>query len=269
MHEWLASNQLHARRYVGTSAGAGIAYAAATGRLTSALTACKAAYAANPRLLKSLSPLTFAHETIYPNWVRSFVDEASRETLLQAHAPEIWVGIARLPRWLPTKVAVVLGALAYVVDKYWSQLVHPQLLPRLGYQMEILPIDDRQDVPSIEHLMRTAAAAPPFMAAREYAGRIGVDGGFADNAPRIAPQSATELQLVLLTRHYPDRALFFEMQGRWYFQPSKAIEVSTWDCTNKTDVDTPFEHGRADARRWLEGLCTSDNHQAFTNLPSD
>jgi predicted acylesterase/phospholipase RssA len=247
IHEWLSSGQLHATRYIGTSAGAGIAYTAATGRLEDALRACKSAYASNPRLLESTLPLKFAHERIYPQWVRSFVDEKSLAQLDQANRPEVWVGLARLPGWLPQKMALTIGALAYIADKYFGQHIHPKILPRLGFRMQILPVNKASGVFGTQALMRAAAAAPPFMAAQQFAGSMAVDGGFADNAPRIALKHPNEKQLVLLTRHYPDLALVFELEGRWYCQPSSKIAVSTWDCTPRADVDTTFEHGRSDA----------------------
>jgi hypothetical protein len=245
LHEWMRADRVRAHRFVGTSAGAAIAYAAATNRLHDAFDACKRAYGSNERIVKSRFPLRFAHETIYPAWLRAFVDNASMQRLRERDTPIVMVGYAHLPRWLPAGASLALGATCYIVDKYWSQRVHPTLLPRLGFSMQVRELSRTASSDEANALLAAAAAAPPFMPARRVEGRIAVDGGFADNAPRI-PLSQ-DRQLVLLTRHYPKLPQLFEMGGRWYFQPARAIPVSTWDCTPKATVDAAFELGRADA----------------------
>jgi hypothetical protein len=53
---------------------------------------------------------------------------------------------------------------------------------------------------------------------------------------------------VLLTRHYPNHPEVFQNNGRVYWQPSRQIPVSTWNCTGKATVDAAFELGYADAQ---------------------
>jgi predicted acylesterase/phospholipase RssA len=245
LHEWMRADQVRAKRFVGTSAGAAIAYAAATNRLPDAFDACKRAYAANEHIIKSRIPLRFAHETIYPAWLRAFVHDASVQRLRERETPTVMVAFAHLPRWLPTSASLALGAACYIIDKYWSQRIHPALLPRLGYSMQVRELVRSASSDEANALLAAAAAAPPFMPALRVEGRIAVDGGFADNAPRVPVNN--DRQLVLLTRHYPNRPQLFEMDGRWYFQPTRAIPVSTWDCTPKATVEAAFELGRADA----------------------
>jgi hypothetical protein len=51
----------------------------------------------------------------------------------------------------------------------------------------------------------------------------------------------------MLTRHYPKLPLLFTWLGRTYWQPSRRIPVSTWDCTAKTTVLQAYELGLQDA----------------------
>ena len=75
------------------------------------------------------------------------------------------------------------------------------------------------------------------------------DGGYTDNAP-IPMQTSAEkaATLVLLTRYYANRPATFIWQERWYWQPSRRIPVSTWDCTRKATVEDAFALGHEDAQ---------------------
>jgi hypothetical protein len=100
-----------------------------------------------------------------------------------------------------------------------------------------------------------AAAASPVLNAPVLNGKLAMDGGFCDNAP-VASIDPNDLQgqdqtLVLLTRHNPRVPSVFSIGARTYWQPSHAVQVSTWDCTPGTDVDAAYQHGRLDAARWL------------------
>lgn len=86
------------------------------------------------------------------------------------------------------------------------------------------------------------------MPAVKLGGAYAFDGGYFDNAP-IPQQNDAErcATLVLLTRHYPKSPSLFRSHDRLYWQPSRPIPVSTWDCTGKANVGAAFELGREDA----------------------
>jgi hypothetical protein len=83
-------------------------------------------------------------------------------------------------------------------------------------------------------------------------GEWAFDGGYMDNAPVPSqPREERARTLVLLTRHYPGRAECFQHNGRTYWQPSRPVPVSTWDCTAQSTVREAFDLGYDDARRRL------------------
>jgi predicted acylesterase/phospholipase RssA len=243
---------------VGTSAGAAVAASFLAQSADAALQACLRLYADNPRIfdwngLLKLK-LAFAHQHIYPAWVDAFLNAATLPTLRHASS-RLTVALTRPARYLGTGGSVAAGTLAYLVDKYVWNSIHPRLPGWLGLRQEFLPLSDCADIESAQAMLVAAASAPPFMSARQIGGRHAIDGGYTDNAP-IPPTSSAELSktLVLLTRHYPHCPQLFTWLGRTYWQPSQRIPVSTWDCTPKTTVREAYELGLQDAVRvWNAG----------------
>lgn len=156
-------------------------------------------------------------------------------------------GGARLPAAMPTWAGVALGTMAYVIDKHGLSHPHPRLPRWCGLRMELHPLHELQCADAASHLLVSAAAAPPFIASRSLHGKPALDGGFADNAPRFPLSSRDPPQLMLLTRHYPKRPPLFTLEGRTYLQPSRRVPVSTWDCTQGTDINAAVALGRRDA----------------------
>jgi predicted acylesterase/phospholipase RssA len=246
LSEWMSGDRLCASRFAGTSAGAGIATAALGGTLDAAIAACRRLYGAN-RANFDRARREFAHRTIYPEWVASLAT-ANALARIRAAGVELQIGVARLPRPMPRSIGVGLGMLAYLVDKYVMASVHPRLPTWFGYRMELHRVHGAMSEAEARNLLEASAAAPPFMALRKIDGRVALDGGLCDNAPRVPTNASDERQLVLLTRHYPRRPRVFEQAGRWYMQPSRPVPVSTWDCTWRTDIGAAIALGRADAR---------------------
>jgi predicted acylesterase/phospholipase RssA len=253
---WQHSGRLAAKRFAGTSAGAGVAAAALCGNLMQAIEACRAAYASNPSLWLGKRHAWFAQEEIYPAWVSSFVTDAGLARM-RASNSELMVGICRLPRFLPNWVGIGFGMAAYLIDKYGASSLHPRLAARLGLKLELHAVHEAPDTKQAAHLLVCAAAAPPFIATRWLQERPAVDGGFADNAPRLPLSKQDDRQLILLTRHYAKLPLSFYFEGRNYLQPSRKIPVSTWDCTASADIMAAVELGRKDGLAALSGFTTS------------
>jgi hypothetical protein len=194
----------------------------------------------------------FAQETIYPGWISSFMNEQGFANF-QATGTELLVGVGRLPRHTPKTLGISLGILAYFYDKYGVSKLHPELADLFGLQLELRSLRATADATSASHLLVCAASAPPFLPAQLLDDNWAVDGGFADNAPRLPLTEQDNQQMMLLTRHYPSRPPMFRHCGRTYMQPSKPIPVSTWDSTTKTDIFPAFELGRRDGVAALKG----------------
>ena len=235
---------------VGTSAGAAVAASFLVQGTEKARQACLKLYAGNPRIFDwsalTAFKLKFAHQHIYPAWVDAFLNAATFTTLRDASS-RLTVGLTRPARWLGMGGSVAAGTLAYLVDKYLWNSIHPRLPTWLGLRQDFMVLNDCPDIDTAQSLLIAAASAPPIMSARPVGGAHAIDGGYTDNAP-IPAQSDEERSktLVMLTRHYPKLPPLFAWQGRTYWQPSQRIPVSTWDCTPKTTVNEAYDLGAQD-----------------------
>jgi predicted acylesterase/phospholipase RssA len=239
-------------KLVGTSAGAAIAASLVTGSTMTALKACQRLYAANAQLFdwRGLRQLKFkfAHQTVYPAWLTAFVHEGNFKTL-QTSPSQLLVAVTRPARALGLMGSVAAGTLAYLVDKKLIHNIHPALPRFLGLRQAFFALRDCATVQDAQATLRAAAAAPPFMSSVHLHGQWAFDGGYTDNAP-IPQQTPDEKSstLVLLTRHYPDKPALFKADGRTYWQPSRKVPVSKWDCRPGTTVTDAFALGQEDAR---------------------
>ena len=244
------------QRLSGTSAGAAIAFAAATQRIDQALQACRDVYQRQSSVLRRVQwwrgRIEFAHQTVYPAWLQRFVDgQAWRDWV--ASGRSLHIGLTRPASWSGLHGSVFLATLAYVLDKKFGRSIHPRLPRWLGLRMDMPDAADLSTRADLVTLLRAAAAAPPFMSAVQVHHRWSLDGGYFDNAP-VPPMGSDSPAgaLVMLTRHYPGRDTLFTHQGRQYWQPSQPVPVSTWDCTPKATIDEAFQLGRRDALALVE-----------------
>lgn len=240
---------------VGTSAGAAVAASFLAESADTALHACLKLYADNPKIFDwstlSKLKLKFAHQHVYPAWVDAFLNAGTFATLRHSSS-RLTVALTRPARFLGKRGSVAAGTLAYLVDKYLWNSIHPKLPKLLGLRQDFMVLNDCSDLETAQSLLIAAASAPPIMSARPVGGGHAIDGGYTDNAP-IPPQSETERSntLVMLTRHYPKLPPLFTRLGRTYWQPSQRIPVSTWDCTPKTTVREAYDLGVRDSVRAL------------------
>lgn len=236
---------------VGTSAGAAVAASFLTKSDGEALKACLRLYAETPKIFdwSGIAKLKFrfAHQRVYPAWVDAFLNADTLDTLRQSSS-RLTVGLTRTARFLGMRGSVVAGTFAYLIDKYVWNSIHPRLPSLMGLRRDFMVLNDCTDIQSAQDLLIAAASAPPIMSARPVGGAHAIDGGYTDNAP-IPPQTDAERTgtLVLLTRHYPKLPPLFRWASRTYWQPSKRIPVSTWDCTPRATVREAYELGRQDA----------------------
>ncbi|WP_179405225.1 patatin-like phospholipase family protein [Burkholderia guangdongensis] len=246
------------KQWIGTSAGAAIAAACLTTGPETALEACKALYGQTDRVFRWKRLLRgrveFAHQTVYPAWLDTFVNDATFGAL-RASGSSLLVAVTRPAHFLGLGLSVALGTLAYLADKKVWHNIHPRLPAYLGLRQEFIDISCCSDVVDAHRVLLAAAAPPPIMAAVKLHGRYAFDGGYTDNAP-IPEQTLIQRQstLVMLTRHYPSRPQLFQFRDRTYWQPSRPIPVSTWDCTARATVDAAYRLGREDASHLLSRL---------------
>jgi predicted patatin/cPLA2 family phospholipase len=245
-HGWTLPSKIMA-----TSAGAAIATSFLTHKTEAALAACKQLYADNAQLFdwKALLRLKvkFAHQHIYPAWIRSLMSDTDFPVLQQTQR-QLSVAITQPARFLGLGGSLIAGSVAYLLDKKIAHSIHPKIPGYLGLRQVFFNLNDCTSAPEARNLLAAAAAAAPFMKAQKVNGRWGMDGGYTDNAP-IPEQTPAEAArtLVLLTRHYPDLPQQFTYEQRQYWQPSQKIPVSTWDCRPCTTVDLAYRLGQTDA----------------------
>jgi predicted acylesterase/phospholipase RssA len=241
------------RLLVGTSGGAAVAAAILTHTLEAALAECRRLYAQNTRLFdwRRLARLeiAFAQQRIYPQWLQSIIHADSWQRLRQS-ASDLQVAVTHPAPWLGLHGSVWAGTVAYLLDKKLLHAIHPRLPRSLGLKQAFYSLKACAQEWQARDLLAAAGAAPPVMKARRLFGRWALDGGYVDNAP-LPPQTEAQKAstLVLLTRFYPKLPTVFQWQGRTYWQPSRQVPVSTWDCRPQTTVAQAFELGQRDAQR--------------------
>lgn len=171
---------------------------------------------------------------------------------IQSAPSQLMVAVTRPARWLGLTGSIAAGTLAYVVDKKLFHHIHPALPRFLGLKQAFFSLQDCVTAHEAQMTLQAAAAAPPFMSGVHLQGAWAFDGGYTDNAP-IPVQTDREKAstLVLLTRHYTNLPAVFKAYGRTYWQPSRKIPVSTWDCRPNTSVEDAFALGQEDARQSL------------------
>lgn len=216
-----------------------------------ALQACLRLYATNERIFdwRGLMRLKvkFAHQEIYPAWVRSFVNTNTFDSLMQT-GTSVLVAVTQPSSALGLIGSIGAGTVAYVIDNKLWHSIHPRLPKILGLRQEFFDLQQCRDAEDAHTVLCASAAAPPLMSSVRLSGNWSFDGGYVDNAP-IPAQSPSQkaATLVLLTRHYPDKPAFFKWEGRSYWQPSRPVPVSTWDCTSNATVNDAFALGYEDA----------------------
>lgn len=203
------------------------------------------------------------HEDIYRAALAELLGGAAFNQLMDT-APTIRILYARPPQWVPPTVAVGGALMAYSFEKYWLSSLHPRSGLRLGFKPGIAVVQDCADEQTLIDLIIASSSTPPFTSVQRLGGSTVLDGGLIDNVPvtALAPlpaETSTAEQhedsiprtLVLATRRYKKLDLVFERDGRLYVQPSRKVDVSSWDYANTDAYASTFEQGRQDAQHFL------------------
>lgn len=238
------------KRFIGVSAGAGVATAIATGKIKTSLQAAFERFEATPRniewgdLLKGKRP--FLMPRIYPDWIMSFLTPDDFAAL-QHLSIKVDVVVTRPIRFLPLSLSTAIALVLYSSEKFWLKNFHANLPHKLGFRAEYVDLASSENWTAAKQLLMASAAAVPITPIYKVHGKAALDGGFYDNAP--LPQNRTDdaNTLVLLTRHRPDLPAIFTLNNRFYVQPFKAVAAINMDCTSGQAVIDTYEQGKRDA----------------------
>ena len=242
------------KRLIGVSAGAAIATAYATGRIPEALQSAVKHFSETRQnivwsdLLKGKRP--FVLPRIYPEWIKSFLKAADLKNLKNTDL-KLDVAITRPIKHLPVTVSTLIALALYSTEKFWLKTFHGRLPHLVGLRPEYHDLTGCNSLEDAHSLLLASAAAVPITPTHMVDGRPALDGGFYDNVP--IPQSREEdtNTLVLLTRHRPELPQAFYLEGRIYFQPSRAVDATNMDCTSSMNVQNTFNQGSEDLKEWL------------------
>ena len=191
----------------------------------------------------------FPHAVIYRKALTDILGGAGF-TKLQHEAPEIRIVYSRLPRGLGPRTAMLVGMLAYNVEKHWKKSLHPSAGRRVGFASEMARVQDCADLDDLVSLITASSCTPPFTPIEHRGGRPTLDGGMVDNVPADAVDAGPST-LVLLTRRYRNRAETFTHLGRLYVQPSAPVPVRAWDYTSPPALQATYDQGRRDGERFV------------------
>lgn len=200
----------------------------------------------------------FPHNEIYGNALSNILADSPGNL---KSAPEIWIGVAHIPKWLGPKLAVVFGLIAYNFEKHVLKTLHPKLGKKLGFSREFVKAQDCKNLAELKELILQSSCTPPFTPVMYRDGHAVLDGGLVDNVPIDGlvpnpPNLPPSNVLVLVTRRYPLPDVFVrEMPGLRliYVQPSKKVPISSWDYSKPELMEPTYLQGFSDAKRLLEG----------------
>jgi predicted acylesterase/phospholipase RssA len=196
----------------------------------------------------------FPHYEIYS---RALLDIYGDSFDKLASAPEIRIGVSRVPRWLGARASIAAGLVAYNIDKHIRKVLHPTLGRTLGFKPEFIRAQDCVVVDELADLILQSSCTPPFTPVLRRDGRPVLDGGMVDNVPVGALDETPGRVLVMVTRRYPRPQTFLITHGaqqRYYVQPSRKVPISSWDYTQPALMRPAYDLGRADGEAFLERL---------------
>ncbi len=240
-------------RCSGSSAGATIACLLFAGRAVDALEHFREATGANPSNVYPRNALrgkpVFPHYAMYRRVIVDVIGDDGFQRLLAG--PEIRVQLTRLPRWVGPRAGVLLGLMAYSVEKVLSSPVHPRAGHRVGFVSELGSVGDCANVDELADLLLGSSCVPPFTPVLRLGGRTVLDGGVVENVPVAAVEPDSQKILVLLTRSYPAHRIPKDPR-RTYAMPSRPIPISKFDYTNPKGLDIAYDLGRLDGEAFVK-----------------
>ncbi|MCF8033013.1 MAG: patatin-like phospholipase family protein [Desulfarculaceae bacterium] len=181
----------------------------------------------------------------------AFLDVLGDESLERLRSgPEIRVLMATAPVWAPGSLGILVGFLAYSLEKAIKAPLHPIWAQALGFKPVVGFADRCATVEQVADLVLASSCVPPIMEPVRWQGQAVLDGGLIDNAPVALLAEHERPALVMLTRRYPPEKLRGH-PGLTYVQPSEPLPISKWESANPDALHRAVELGMADGERFL------------------
>lgn len=235
------------------SAGSAISCAILAGKVYETLEITKEVMSTNPknRYLENIfkSEPIYPHSKLYRDIILRALDEASLARIKRGPANHIL--LARIPKWLGPRSAVAIGIGAYQLEKHLLHPVHPRLGRMLGFRSEFIPAAECQDVNALADLILCSSCTPPFTPVMYHRQKPVLDGGMVDNVPVHGLDTFAGSTLVLLSRPYQKLPV---IKDRLYVQPSRKVDVESWDYTRPDSIQKTFELGKQDGMAFLQRM---------------
>jgi predicted acylesterase/phospholipase RssA len=195
------------------------------------------------------------HEPIYRATLAHALAEGGLDRIRALPFP-VLILTASLPRWLPARIATVVGMTAYSIERELNRgKLHPAIGRRLGFRPVVVDARSCETPADLVDLVLASSATPPFTGIGRHRGIRLLDGGMVDNAPAFVADAVPGVRrnLVLLTRPYPPASVGWQ-GSRLYLCPTLPVPINRWDYTRLERVEATLELGRQDAVRHEEAI---------------
>jgi predicted acylesterase/phospholipase RssA len=202
--------------------------------------------------LFSADPL-FPHYRLYRAALENILGDGFERI---QEGPEILIGLAKTPSYLSPTLSVVIGLLAYQLEKKLKRPLHPQSGKRLGFSRLFVSSKSCANIDELIETILQSSCTPPFTPVMYRDDQAILDGGLIDNVPidgltPAAPGEKNQEALILLTRRYGLANPFIqELSGLrlTYIQPSQKVPISSWDYSRHDLMPEAYELGKRDAK---------------------
>lgn len=243
---------LKPKRVTAVSAGSAVACALLSGSFEQGFASYKQAIDRNKHNLYWLNPLrkqpVFPHGSMYRDAILGCIDGNALSRLHRG--PEISVLVSASPRWAPTQVAFLLGAVSVGVDSFYGKVVQTSVGRRMGFQPLYVSVRECATPAALADLIIASSCVPPLTPLAHRNGVPLFDGGLVNNVPTDHASQHGGDTLVLLTRQF---SWVPTVAGHTYVQPSGVIPVGAWDYTNRAALQATYDLGRHDG----DAFCAS------------
>jgi hypothetical protein len=201
----------------------------------------------------------FSTDPLFPHYL---LYRAALENILGGgferiqEGPEILIGLAKTPGYLSPTLSILMGLLAYQLEKKLKRPLDPTSGKQLGFSRLFVSSKSCANIDELIETILQSSCTPPFTPVMYRDGQAILDGGLIDNVPidgltPAPPGEKNQEALVLLTRRYELPSPFIqELPGLrlTYIQPSQKVPISSWDYSRHDLMPQAYELGKRDAK---------------------
>ncbi len=238
------------REWSGTSAGAAMAIAAASGLIEEAVESFVAMTADNPRnvypehLLRGRS--VFPHDRIYRATVRTVLEKGGWESLQQSAPVRVLLAYVKRGH---SPVSTCVKAL-WSLDHGRPSGEEGSGAP-LGLETRVVTVQQARGISEVVEWVLSASSTPPLTKVGSYEGQPYVDGGLVDNVPvRALSEPARKGKALVIHSRPRPRERSPGAPNRLHLAPATEPPVKMWDYASPAKIRAAFALGRADAKRY-------------------